>query len=237
MIDIKNLLSVELPRIFEENKDLIIRNGWIVGPANSYEWWGGLDSADKIVISAILVQMTRWEATKRAIDNLFSVISKVEDLYELSLDRLEELIKNVNYYKTKAIRLKELSRVIRENGGLKEFLNIRSRDKLLSIKGIGEETADSILLFAGHIPVFPPSNYGMKVLSKVLGIYTKNKHQVKEIIESNVKPDTYKYKLIHAGLVSIGKSFCYISPKCNNCILKNFCTYYIRGIQHETLRV
>lgn len=226
-----------MPNLFEEHKDLLINNGWIVGPADSYEWWGGLDSADKIVVSAILVQMTRWEATKKAIDNLFSKITHVEEINKLDLATLENLIKNVNYYKTKALRLKELSRVIVENGGLKNFLRLENRDKLLSIKGVGEETADSILLFAGHIPVFPPSNYGMNVLSRLLGLSIKNKHEVKEIVENNTERDTYKYKLIHAGLVSIGKSFCYKSPKCSNCILKNFCTYNIQGNRHETIRV
>jgi endonuclease-3 related protein len=217
---------VRLLEILEENKGLLVKMGWIVGDATSYKWWGGLDTPDKIAISAFLVQMTKWETVKRVIERLEARgIHKVEDISSLSLEELDELIKAVNFHRTKAIRLMKFSVKVKEFGGLQKLLKVENRELLLSMEGVGEETADSLLLFAGNNLVLPQTEYLRRVLGRVLG-KEMGKRKAKEEAEKFLPRDLYYYKLFHAGMVSVGKAFCRLtSPKCERCVFKDLCKY------------
>ena len=217
-----NEIFDKLLNIFYNNKHILAEKGWIVSSPYSYEWWGGLRSAEEIIISSILVQMTKWETVKRAIDIMREKdLTDFKKLYEIDEKELYSLLRGINFYKTKAKRLKRISEIIINLGSLEKFYN---RELLLSIEGIGQETADSILLFAGHKLSFPPSEYGNRVLSRVLNIELR-KNEVKSLVENNLDKDVFKYKLFHAGLVTTGRAFCFSKPKCENCILNSICKY------------
>ncbi|MCY0873338.1 endonuclease III domain-containing protein [Acidianus infernus] len=222
----------EILKIIDENREFLKKMGWIVSDPYSFEWWGGLKSADEIAISAFLVQMTKWETVAKVIENLRRKgLNYIDKIAELPLSVLEDQIRSVNFYKTKARRLKNFSEIVSENGGLKNFLTVENRDKILEIEGIGEETADSLLLFANNQLVFPQSEYLRRVLSRVLN-KKMSKKEAKNYVEENLKKDLFLYKLFHAGVVSIGKAFCYLNkPKCDKCILKPLC----RSKYNETL--
>lgn len=200
--------------------------GWIVSEPYSYRWWGGLDSADKIVISAFLVQLTKWETVKKVIDNLSNKnLDKIENIANISVDKLDSIIKSVNFHKTKAIRLKKFADKAIEMGGLSNLLKIENRELLISLEGIGDETADSLLLFAGNNVVLPSTDYLKRVLSRLYG-KTFTKKEAKEFAEKIIEKDLYKYKLFHAGMVSVGKAYCRLTkPKCEGCIFKGLCNY------------
>lgn len=207
--------------IFNNNRKILEEKGWIVSSPHSYEWWGGLKSAEEIIISSILVQMSRWEIVKRAVETMRERgLTDFSKLYKTKDEELYQILKNINFYKTKVKRVKIISEIILEKG-LERFYD---RDLLLSIEGIGEETADSILLFAAHKPYFPPSEYGRRVLSRVLGVELKKK-EVKELVEDNLSKDVFKYKLFHAGLVTVGRAYCFNKPKCDDCMLKIVCKH------------
>ncbi len=217
---------MKLLEVLEGNKGLLVKMGWVVSEATSYKWWGGLDTPDKIAISAFLVQMTRWETVKKVLEGLEERgIRKVEDISSLSLEELDGLIRSVNFHKTKAVRLWKFSAKVKEFGGLEKLLKVENRDVLLSMDGVGEETADSLLLFAGNNVVLPQTEYLRRVLGRVMG-KEMGKREAKEEAEKSLPKDLYYYKLFHAGMVSVGKAFCRLSsPKCNECVFKSFCKY------------
>ncbi|AKA72715.1 endonuclease III domain-containing protein [Saccharolobus solfataricus] len=221
---LRQLLEILL-EIFENNKTILKEKGWIVSSKTSYEWWDGLKSEEEIIISAILVQMSRWEIVKNKVEEMRNKgLTDFYKLYNTSEEELYSVLKGINFYKTKVKRLINISKIVVDLGTIEKFYD---RNLLLSIDGIGQETADSILLFAGHKPNFPPSEYGKRVLSRVLGTSIKKKDEVKRMVEENLEPDVYKYKLLHAGIVTVGRAFCFTKkPKCEDCILKKVCKYY-----------
>ncbi|BCS94073.1 endonuclease III domain-containing protein [Metallosphaera javensis (ex Sakai et al. 2022)] len=219
----------ELVGLFRENRDIIRSTGWVITDPKSYAWWDGFDSADKIVISAFLVQLTKWESVKRVIRTLEeNSLAKVESLADLDLPSLETYFKPINFYRTKARRVMSFARFVKEMGGLDKVLVLEKRPLLLKQEGVGEETADSILLFAGNQPIFPSTEYSRRVLSRVTG-RDMSKRELPGFVYSNVQQDLYLYKILHAGLGAVGKAFCLLTkPKCDRCFLKQVCEYNYR---------
>uniref|UniRef100_A0A7C3YMK6 HhH-GPD domain-containing protein n=2 Tax=cellular organisms TaxID=131567 RepID=A0A7C3YMK6_9EURY len=135
--------------------------GWVIDGSKSPKWWGELTSPEEIAISAILVQLTRWENVEKALENLRR--KNLLDLKKLSNTNefeLQELIKPVGLRRLKAKRLIEFSKKVMEIGGLNELCKMDAeevRSFLSSINGIGLETADAITLFALNKPTIPIS--------------------------------------------------------------------------------
>mgnify|MGYP001772585799 FL=1 len=227
-------LLEEMLNRFEKNKEILEKAGWIVTDINSFEWWDGLKTADEILISSILVQMTKWELVKKIILKLREKgLNNILKLADLSEKEIEDLIRGVNFYKTKAKRLKKLAEKVKEIG----LLNLVKNKKMLKeIDGIGDETAEALQLFIANLPVFPASAYSSRVLSRILDKEISKK-EAKELIEEYIGKDVYKLKLFHAGIVTIGKTYCFSKPKCDSCIFKDLCAYYKNVMKSETLRV
>ncbi|WP_337708620.1 endonuclease III domain-containing protein [Stygiolobus sp. RP850M] len=221
--EVKRSLRTELLRILEENVDLLRRAGWIVADAESPKWWDGVETVDELLISSILVQMTKWETVKKVLLKMREKgVNSLEKLSQLSEEEIAELIRQVNFYRTKAKRLKVLSEITSKIGVEKL---VKDEKSLKDVEGIGDETAEALLLFAGNIPVFPRSNYAKRVVSRVLNVEL-TREEAKEIVEELVGKDLYKLKLVHAGIVTVGKLYCFSKPKCNSCVFKEFCKYY-----------
>ena len=216
-------LFEEMLKRFEKNKEILEKAGWIVTDINSFEWWDNLKTADEILISSILVQMTKWEIVKKVIVKLREKgLNDLQKLANLSEKEIEDLIKGVNFYKTKAKRLKKLAEKVKEIG----LLNLVKNEKMLKeVEGIGDETAEALQLFVANLPVFPSSTYSSRILSRILGSNISKK-EAKELVEEYIGKDIYKLKLFHAGIVTIGKTYCFSKPKCDSCIFKDLCAYY-----------
>lgn len=194
------------------------------GPQN---WWPG-DTPFEVMIGAVLTQNTNWDNVERAIDNLKRTgVLSLEKLSELPIGLLAEYIRPAGYYNLKAGRLQNLFRFLREQcgGSLETLMDLDTdtlRRKLLSIKGIGPETADSILLYACQRPVFVVDAYTYRILLRHDLIPEDFGYEdIQHYFMDNLEPDTGLYNEFHALLVCAGKEFCKKSkPRCERCPLR-----------------
>jgi len=191
-------------------------------------WWPG-DGALEICIGAILTQNTNWTNVEKAIANLKSAgCMNISTLLSMPIEQLAALIKPAGYFNVKAKRLRNfLSRVHSEYGDdIESFLN-RSvsalREDLLSINGIGRETADSIILYAAGKATFVVDAYTYHILLRHGLIAPEDDYEaIKELMESNLPAEAELWNDYHAQLVSVGKNFCRPTAKCEGCPLESF---------------
>lgn len=208
----------------------------------SQDWWPG-DTPFEVIVGAILTQNTNWTNVEKAIANLKNANALSPDkLHRLDIKKLAELIRPAGYFNIKAKRLKNFLDWFFDNysGKLENLENVRTselREQLLSVKGIGPETADSILLYALNRPVFVVDAYTARICSRhhligedadlsvvsspalSLSKGSNHYHQIQETFESNLASDIQLFNEYHALLVHLGKDFCKPTPKCEECPL------------------
>lgn len=189
-------------------------------------WWPG-ESAFEVLVGAVLTQNTSWRNVERAIQNLRDAdLLEPAVLYAVPVEELEELIRPAGYYRVKAKRLRRLLEFIvdRYGGSLEMMFDADPddlRERLLGVHGIGPETADSILLYAGQIPSFVVDAYTHRVFTRHGWIgFDADYHQVQEYIEGELPREAALYNEYHALLVRLGKDYCRkTKPKCPECPL------------------
>ena len=190
------------------------------------QWWPGRTPLE-VMVGAVLVQNTAWANVERAIDNLREEgLLSLEALHTLRPEDLAETIRPAGYYRLKAGRLRNLIDFVFERyDGSIEAMRVTDptqlRSELLEVRGIGQETADSILLYALNTPTFVVDTYTHRVLARHGWIdYDADYHRIKEHFESELPTDVSLYNEYHALLVRVGKDFCRkTSPKCELCPL------------------
>ena len=191
------------------------------------QWWPG-ETPFEIVISAILTQNTNWSNVEKAIKNL-KTAGKLspEGIYELSVTELAKLIRPSGFFNVKAKRVKTFINWLfsRYEGNLSKMFarDLQSlRSELLSVKGIGPETADSILLYAGNMPTFVVDAYTHRIFSRHELIPEESTYDdMKSFFEENLPKDVQLFNEYHALLVNIGKMFCKPKKVCEPCPLKD----------------
>ena len=187
-------------------------------------WWPG-DSPFEVAIGAILTQNTAWRNVSKAIGNLKAAgLLSPDALYDLPVQDVAAVIRPAGYYNIKARRLKNFVEFLfLENGGDLECLLTEAldtlRNKLLSIKGVGPETADSILLYAGNRPTFVVDTYTTRILFRHrLMPQEASYDEVRFFFMDCLKPDVAMFNEYHALLVHLGHAFCSKrNPKCAEC--------------------
>jgi len=192
-------------------------------------WWPA-SSPFEVAIGAILTQNTNWKNVEKAINNLKRHnLLNPKKLKEIDEKKLSILIKPAGYYNQKAKKIKEFVKFLMENyGGKMEKMKganpVELREKLLSIKGIGRESADSILLYALGMPVFVVDAYTYRIMLRHGLIYEDITYEeLKELFEKNLPSDVKIFNEYHALLVKVGKEFCKKrAPKCDECPLEEF---------------
>jgi endonuclease III related protein len=189
-------------------------------------WWPG-DTDFEIVIGAILTQNTNWSNVEKAIKNLKRAkVFTPGKLYEIDIKKLAELIKPSGYFNVKARRLKHFIEwlFLKYNGSLPKMFKqdyVRLREELLSINGIGRETADSILLYAARKPTFVIDAYTKRVLVRhELIPEDYGYEEMKAFFEESLPEDVSLYNEYHALLVRVGKYYCKPKEQCEECPLK-----------------
>ena len=188
-------------------------------------WWPG-ETQFEIITGAILTQNTSWANVEKAIANLKSGdLLAPEKLHHFDLSHLAELIRPAGYYNIKAKRLKNFVNWLFDNYNGK-LTNLESVDtdqlraELLTIKGVGPETADSILLYAFDRPVFVVDAYTARIAFRH-GLIEQDAdyEQLRELFQSNLLQDTQLFNEYHALLVRVGKEFCKTKANCPACPL------------------
>jgi endonuclease-3 related protein len=179
-------------------------------------WWPA-DTPFEVVAGTILTQQTKWENVERAIRNLKKRrLMNAESLSGSELEEIEELVRCTGFYRQKAKRLKDISAFFYNNPDLFERPGDELRKILLSLKGVGEETADSIILYAADKPKFVIDTY-TKRICRCMGI-EGDYEKLQTRFESSIPQDVLLYKEFHALIVEYGKQFCG-KKRCNECIL------------------
>jgi endonuclease-3 related protein len=189
-------------------------------------WWPG-ETQFEIITGAILTQNTSWANVEKAIANLKSAnLLTPEKLYNLNTSQLAELIRPAGYYNIKANRLKSFLTWLFQNydGRLKNLAGLDTdhlRIELLAIKGIGHETADSILLYAFDRPIFVVDAYTARVAVRH-GLIEPDAdyEQLRDLFQSNLPQDVRLFNEYHALLVRVGKEFCKPTANCPGCPLE-----------------
>lgn len=169
-------------------------------------WWPA-ETRYEVVVGAILTQNTNWKNVEKALTNLKKRnILNEKEILEISLTELEELIRPSGFYKQKAERLKLVTKKWLE---IKEKnLNTNQlRKELLSVKGVGKETADSILLYAMDKPIFVIDAYTRRFCKKELNKEFGEYDIYREFFEKNLPRELDLYKEYHALIVKWGKNF------------------------------
>jgi endonuclease-3 related protein len=191
------------------------------------DWWPG-ETPLEVMVGAVLTQNTSWKNVELAIANLKQAgVHSFSSLYALDLQRLAELIRQAGYYRVKAARLHNLLRFVveRHGGSLAAMFAVglpALREELLAVNGIGPETADAILLYAGHLPTFVVDAYTARVLKRHGGIEPEaDYHSIKDFFESSLESDHQLYNEYHALLVRVGKQHCRNRPQCSGCPLES----------------
>lgn len=190
-------------------------------------WWPG-DTQFEVIVGAILTQNTNWSNVSRAITNLKQAkVLTPSKLYALPVSKLAALIRPSGYYNIKAKRIRSFLDFLFKNysGSLKKMFNRKPaelREEILSVKGIGPETADSILLYAGGFPIFVVDAYTKRIFSRHKFFNEKTGyHQVQKIFTDNLKKDAKLFNEYHALIVRLGKDLCKkTNPRCGICPLK-----------------
>lgn len=189
-------------------------------------WWPG-DTPFEVAVGAILTQNTNWGNVEKAIINLKEAKKlNSKALQNISTTKLASLIRPAGYFNIKADRLKHFIDFLADhyNGSMKKMREeepLPLREKLLGVKGIGPETADSILLYALEKPVFVIDAYTKRILSRHKLVSEKAAyHDLQDMFHENLPQDVKLFNEYHALFVMLGKDYCRPKPRCEDCPLQ-----------------
>jgi endonuclease-3 related protein len=186
-------------------------------------WWPA-ETPFEVMVGAILTQNTAWRNVEHAIARLKEAgVLTPEGLHRIPERRLARLIRPAGYYNVKAKRLKALIAFLtREYGGdLQRMFRERLaplRERILMVKGVGPETADSILLYAGEKPIFVIDAYTKRILSRHGMILDGASYSaIQDLFMESLPANVAQYKEYHALFVRLAKTFCKTKPQCAGC--------------------
>ncbi len=184
-------------------------------------------------VGAILTQATAWRNVELAIARLKdNDLLSPGSLIAAGEEVLADLIRPSGYYRQKAARLISLDRYILSRGSSMDWLKQEDpkelRQELLAVNGIGPETADSILLYAGNHPVFVVDAYTRRILHR-LGLIqaSLDYHRIQQLFMDQLPKDPALYQEYHALIVALGKEACNPKPRCGLCPLRDLCPTHI----------
>ena len=197
----------------------------------------GSDPRFEVITGAVLTQNTAWSNVEKALEKLKSKnMLHIKKITQTDIDILKQIIKPTGFYNQKAERLQNLAQYLQKNynADLDKFFNKEIqdvRDELLSLNGIGKETADSILLYAGNKPIFVVDAYTKRICQRIPIatdiLYDEiQKYFQKELSKKYPKKELSKvYNELHALIVILAKEYCKKKPNCTNCPLNDYCVF------------
>jgi len=190
-------------------------------------WWPG-DTPFEVMVGAVLTQNTAWTNVEQAIANLVRHDRlSATGIVATRKDHLANWLRPSGYFNIKAARLKNFCRWYVEAGGYTALSQVDTgvlRAALLSVNGVGPETADDILLYAFDRPVFVVDAYTRRLFSR-LGLIAGDEvyDQLRLAVEDKLGPDVELYNEFHALIVRHAKMVCRVRPRCGDCPLRTRC--------------
>tara|TARA_Y100000310_G_C20688005_1_gene820328 strand:- start:2744 stop:3460 length:717 start_codon:yes stop_codon:yes gene_type:complete len=185
----------------------------------------------EICFGAILTQNTNWKNVEKAIVQLNkNNLIDINKILKINNKKLAKIIKSSGYHNQKAKKLKNLCLFLfnNYNGNINEFFNNEIkllREKLLSINGIGPETADSMILYAAKKPIFVVDAYTKRIMNRI-GFKEETYDELQELFMKNLSNDEKLFNEFHALFVELGKNHCKKKPLCGKCTINKNCNYY-----------
>lgn len=205
----------------------------------AYDVWLKFKDPFRVLIATLLSQNSTDKGTFKAFYTLENKIGvTVENILESSLSEIAQCIRNIGIYNIKAQRIKEIAKIVKEKygGKLDDILNKppeEARAELMSLPGIGEKTADVVLLTCKNYPLFPVDTH-IKRVSTRLGIAKGNYSKISHALMKLFNPKDYLPA--HHLLIAHGRRTCKAkNPLCNSCVLNACCEYYDRLRRSEKL--
>ncbi len=194
-------------------------------------WWPAQEPFE-IIIGAILTQSVAWRNVEKAIANLKAAkVLSPEALRRLSLLEVAALIYSCGYYNAKALKLKSLASWLGkyyDDNLNKLFIGNTDhlRQQLLSVHGVGQETADSIILYAARKPVFVIDAYTRRIINRI-GLAPDSNSYIayQTLFMDNLSTDAGLFNEYHALLVCLAKDVCRSRPLCQQCCLNSICRF------------
>jgi endonuclease III related protein len=192
-------------------------------------WWPGRTRFE-IIVGAILTQNTSWTNVERAIRNLRTAhLLSPQAIRRVRSTRLAQLLRPSGYFRHKTKTLKSFVNFLYASyaGSLSRLFATSTavlRDQLLALRGIGPETADSILLYAGKHPVFVVDAYTRRILQRHGHGHSKVAYdEIRKMFQSALPADQQLFNEFHALIVHVGKNYCRPNnPRCSECSLSRF---------------
>jgi len=198
------------------------------GPQN---WWPG-ESAFEVIAGAILTQSAAWTNVEMALANLRAAgCWSLEAVHQVPEADLAQLVRSSGYFNAKARKLKAFAAHVSNHyqGNLDQFFSKPTsplREELLSIHGIGEETADDILVYVAGKPSFVIDTYTRRIMDRV-GIAPNGNRpkygDYQALFHDTLPPDTQLFNEFHALWDRHAKEACAKTPRCHGCCLLDVC--------------
>ncbi len=195
------------------------------------DWWPG-ETPFEVMVGAVLTQNTAWSNVEKAIARLKAAQAlSCAAILALDPEALAQHIRPAGYYNVKARRLQALCRFLQEAGVAEDPADLAAafprdelRARLLAVHGVGEETADSILLYALHLPSFVVDAYTRRIFGR-LGLLAGDERyaDIRACFQRRLSTDVTLYNEYHALIVSLGKAVCRPKPRCELCPLAPAC--------------
>ena len=194
-------------------------------------WWPA-ESKTEVIVGAILTQSTSWKNVEKALTNLKeAAVLDLKSLYNLSDRQLEKMIRPSGFYKVKTKRLKAfVEHLYRDHeGSLDSFLRqdlFTLRNELLSIYGVGPETADAIILYAAAKPIFVVDAYAHRLFSR-LGLIDEgyDYRKMQFFFMGNLPQEVALFAEYHALIVCHSVTTCRKTPLCGRCAIVRMCCF------------
>lgn len=188
-------------------------------------WWPA-DTPFEVIVGAILTQNTAWTNVEKAIKRFDGNLS-AEQILNLPVEEIQEIIRPAGFYRQKSQYLKAAAEWFMSYTCDPDLIKSRSlpeiRSELLRVRGIGNETADSILLYAFNFPVFVVDAYIMRFFRRFPVDAGKTYMEVQSFCENELPQDAEICNRFHALIVHNGKEHCKKKMDCPGCPLEAFC--------------
>ncbi len=192
-------------------------------------WWPG-DTPFEIMVGSVLTQNTAWVNVERAIQNLKAEQAlSAEKILATPHEQLAEWLRPSGYFNIKAKRLRNFCDWYLAGGKEQRLANLGTQDlreQVLSVNGVGPETADDILLYAFERPVFVIDAYTRRLFSRLGMIAGDESYESLRLgFERALGPDTLLFNEYHALIVRHAKQHCSVKPRCERCSLIKRCNF------------